>query len=170
MTTEKESDYWFVLRTKQYKEVLTYNELRRQMVETFLPLARLRSSVYGRPAIVHTPLFPCYVFARFGSDSLFRVKNTRGVREIVSTGGEPTAVPEIIMDDLVSRCINGVAELPPKRFHSNERVLVKSGVFRGWDAIFQRHLSDSDRVAILLGNLESSGVRVVLPTSFIARA
>jgi transcriptional antiterminator RfaH len=158
---------WFVVRTKPHKELLAYNELRRQAVETFLPLLKAPLPVFGRMAWVRTALFPCYMFARFTHDTVHKVKNTRGVREIVSSSDEFSAVPEHVVDDLMKRCVDGVIELPAKRFEANQRVKVTSGVFRGWDAVFERYLSASERVAILLHAVEATGVRVVLSAQSI---
>jgi transcriptional antiterminator RfaH len=161
---------WFVVRTKPHKELLAYNELRQQGVEPFLPLLKARLPVFGRMAWVRTALFPCYMFARFTQDAVHKVRNTRGVREIVSSPDEFTAVPENVIADLMSRCVDGVIELIPERFKPNEPVKVKSGAFRGWDAVFERYLSATDRVAILLRTVETTGIRVVLPKHSIEKS
>jgi hypothetical protein len=92
-----------------------------------------------------------------------------GVREIVSSDNEPAAVPESIIEDLKARCVDGVVELSPERFRSNEPVKVNVGPVHGWGAIFERYLSADERVAILLGTASATGVRVVLPTSSIGK-
>jgi transcriptional antiterminator RfaH len=161
---------WFVVRTKPHKELLAYRDLRERAVEAFLPLLKVPLPVYGRLAWVRTPLFPCYLFVRFEADATFRVKSTRGVREIVSSDGEPSAVPESIIENLKGRCVEGVVELPPERFRPNEPVKVKVGPFHGWDAIFERYLSADERVAILLRTVEATGVRVVLPVWSICKS
>jgi transcriptional antiterminator RfaH len=146
---------WFVVRTKPHKELLAYNELRRQAVETFLPLLKAPLPVFGRMAWVRTALFPCYMFARFTHDTVHKASD------------EFSAVPEHVVDDLMKRCVDGVIELAPKRFEANEPVKVTSGVFRGWDAVFERYLSATERVAILLHAVEATGVRVVLSAQSI---
>lgn len=160
---------WFVVRTKPHKELLANNELRLRAVEVFLPLLKAPLPVYGRMAWVRTPLFPCYLFARFQSIATFRIRNTRGVREIVSSDNEPAAVPESIIENLKARCVDGVVELPPERFRPNDPVKVNVGTFHGWDAIFERYLSADERVAILLGTASANGVRVVLPAWSIGK-
>jgi transcriptional antiterminator RfaH len=154
---------WFVVRTKPHKELLAHNELCRQAVATFLPLLKAPFQVYGRLAWVRAPLFPCYLFARFPGDATFKVRNTRGVREIVSFDNEPSAVPESVIDELKGRCVDGVVELPSQRFQPNQPVKVTRGAFRGWDAIFERYLRSDERVAVLLRTVETTGLRVVLP-------
>jgi transcriptional antiterminator RfaH len=154
---------WFVVRTKPHKELLAYNEVRQHVVEALLPLLKAPRPVYGRLAWVRTPLFPCYLFARFELDKTFKVRNTRGVREILSSDNEPIALPESVIEDLKGRCVDGVVELPRQSFGPNESVKVKLGPFRGWDAIFERYLSADERVALLLRTVGTTDIRVVLP-------
>ena len=170
MNLEGDGPNWFVVRTKPHKEQLAYNELLRQAIEAFLPLLKAPLPVYGRLAWVRAPLFPCYMFARFANDATFKVKNTRGVREIVSSDHEPTVIPENVINDLKARCVDGVVELPPERFRPNQPVKVRTGAFQGWDAIFERYISADERVAILLRTVETTGVRLVLPRWSIGKA
>src|SRR6185437_2122815 len=167
MTSEHTT--WFLIRTKPHKEQLANTDLERRGVDSFLPLLKTRQPVYGRPAWVCAPLFPCYLFARFTPDSLFTVRNTRGVRDIVSTNGEPSPAPENVISQLHERCKDGVVELPPERFEPNQPVKIRSGAFEGWDAIFERYLSGEERVAILLRTIDA-GVRVVLPAWMISKS
>ena len=160
---------WFLIRTKPHKELLADSDLQRRRIETFLPLLKTRVPVYGRPAWVCVPLLPCYLFARFASDSLFTVRNTRGVRDIVSTNGEPSPVPEGVIAELKGRSIDGVVELPPERFETNQPVKIKSGALQGWEAIFDRYLSGEERVAILLRTIDAGGVRVILPAWLLSK-
>ena len=164
-----DASIWFLIRTKPHKEQLADSDLQRRRIETFLPLLKTRVPVYGRPAWVCAPLFPCYLFARFTSDSLFTVRNTRGVRDIVSTNGEPSPVPEGVITELKERSVDGVVELPPEQFEPNQPVKIRSGAFQGWDAIFDRYLSGEERVAILIRTIDS-GVRVVLPAWLLSKA
>jgi transcriptional antiterminator RfaH len=161
---------WFVIRTKSHKEQLAYSELVRHGVETFLPLLSVRTQVYGRPARIRTPLFPCYLFARFAAESAFRIKNTPGVRGIVSSDDEPSPIPNNVIEQLRERCANGVLEVPPERFQANDSVKIKSGAFRDWEAIFERYLSGEERVAVLLRVVEATGVRVVLPAWLLRKS
>lgn len=135
--------------------------------EVFLPLLRTRR----RLKVALSPLFPCYVFARFDlRRDYFTVKYTSGVHGLVSAGREPLAVPASIIEDLRQRCSDGALELPRKAFGRGERVKVVSGPFRGFDAIFERYLSSSERVAILLEAIQAQGIRVVLPSDFVGES
>jgi hypothetical protein len=47
---------------------------------------------------------------------------------------------------------------------------VVDGPFRGFEAIFERYLSGTERVAILLSAVEASGLRVVLSATAVAKS
>jgi transcriptional antiterminator RfaH len=164
-----EAPDWFVVRTKPHKERLAYSELARHSVEAFLPLLKAPVRVYGRRAWVCTPLFPCYLFACFEDGAAFKVKNTRGVRGIVSSDNEPCVIPERVVEDLKRRCIDGVVELPAERFEPNEPVKVTTGLFEGWNAIFERYLRAEERVAVLLRTVEATAIRVVMPAHSLSK-
>ena len=135
--------------------------------EVFLPLLRARR----RLKVALSPLFPCYLFASFDlRRNYFTVKYTAGVHGLVSAGREPLAVPAAIIEDLKQRCTDGAVELPHKAFGRGERVKVVGGPFRGFDAIFDRYLSSSERVAILLEAVQAQGIRVVLPSDFVSES
>ena len=79
------------------------------------------------------------------------------------------AVPAAIVSEIRRRGVDDVIEIPDKPFDTGERVLVVDGPFRGFEAIFQRYLAGAERVAILLSAVESSGLRVVLSASAVAK-
>ena len=136
-------------------------------IDIFLPLLR----THRRHKTILAPLFPCYLFARFDlRNNYFSVKYTPGVQGLVSAGREPLAVPTAIVEELGRRGQDGVVELPPRAFGRGERVKVVEGPFRGFEAIFERYLSSSERVAVLLDAIESQGVRVVLPVEFVGES
>jgi transcriptional antiterminator RfaH len=133
-------------------------------------LLKAKAPRWGRMAVSIAPLFPCYVFARCDLQrDYFEIKYMAGVRAIVSAGADPLAVPAAIVSEIRRRGVNDVIEIPDKPFDAGERVVVIEGPFRGFEAIFQRYLSGSERVAILLSAVESGGLRVVLSASAIAK-
>jgi transcriptional antiterminator RfaH len=156
---------WYLVRTKPHKELWVRDQLTNCSAEVFLPLLRTRR----RLKIALSPLFPCYLFASFDLQrDYFKIKYTAGVHGLVSAGNEPLAVPASIIVDLKGRGSDGAVELPQKAFDRGERVKVISGPFRGFEAIFERYLSSSERVAILLEAVQTQGIRVVMPTDFVS--
>ena len=160
---------WYLVRTKPGKERWVSDQLSAILPEAFLPMLEARSPRWGKMAWSVTPLFPCYVFARFDLRArYFDIRYMTGVQGIVSAGCDPLAVPTSVVDEIKRRGVNGVVKIEPKAFGHGERVRVVAGPFRGFDAIFERYLSGAERVAILLSAVEAKGLRVVLPSSSLA--
>jgi len=161
---------WYLIRTKTGKERWVRDQLATAAPEVFLPMLKAKAPRWGRMAVSITPLFPCYVFAKFDLQrQYFEVKYLPGVRAIVSAGNDPLAVPAAIVSEIRRRGVDDVIEIPDKPFGAGERVVVVEGPFRGFEAIFQRYLSGAERVAILLSAVESGGLRVVLSASAVAK-
>jgi transcriptional antiterminator RfaH len=169
MDLNRETD-WYLVRTKTGKERWVRDQLAKTVPEVFLPLLKARVPRWGRMANSIGPLFPCYVFAKFDLQTkYFDVKYMAGVRGIVSAGTDPLAVPGEIVSEIRRRGVDDVVEIVEKPFDHGQRVMVVDGPFRGFEAIFQRYLSSTERVAILLSAVEASGLRVVLPAAALAK-
>lgn len=161
---------WYLVRTKTGKERWVNDQLSESLPEVFLPMLQTRTPRWGKMALSVVPLFPCYIFARFDLQrSYFDVKYLPGVQGIVSAGNDPLVVPLCVVDEIRQRAVDGVIKLEEKPFDSGERVRVVEGPFRGFEAIFDRYLSGAERVAILLSAVEANGLRMVLPTSAVAK-
>jgi transcriptional antiterminator RfaH len=170
MTEEPAAHNWYLVRTKPGKERWVRDQLRSIVAEVFLPLLRARAPRWGRMATAVTPLFPCYLFARFDlHERYFEVKYLPGVSAIVSAGSDPLAVPPAIVSEIRRRGVDDVVEIKQAPLGSGERVVVVEGPFRGFEAIFERYLSGAERVAILLGAVEARGLRVVLPAHAVVK-
>lgn len=169
MEFNRETD-WYLVRTKTGKERWVRDQLAKMVPEVFLPLLKAKAPRWGRMTNSIGPLFPCYVFARFELQAkYFEVKYMAGVRGIVSAGADPLAVPRDIVTEIRRRGVDDVVEIAEKPFDQGERVMVVEGPFRGFEAIFQRYLSSTERVAILLNAVEANGLRVVLPAAALAK-
>jgi transcriptional antiterminator RfaH len=161
---------WYLIRTKPGKERWVRDQLSGTLPDVFLPMLRARMPRWGRLAVSVTPLFPCYVFARFElSVRYFDIKYLPGVQGLVSAGTDPLIVPETIVEEIKLRGVNDVVEIHEKPFDNGQAVRVVEGPFRGFEAIFDRYLSGAERVAILLNTIQTTSLRVVLPASALAR-
>jgi transcriptional antiterminator RfaH len=161
---------WYLVRTKPGKERWVSDQLAAILPEVFLPMLEARTPRWGRLAWSIVPLFPCYVFARFELQTrYFDIRYMAGVQGIVSAGCDPLSVPSSVIEEIKRRGVNGVVKIEPKGFDNGERVRVIEGPFRGFEALFERYLSGPERVAILLTTVEANGLRVVLPSSALAR-
>src|ERR1700678_312749 len=167
---DKQQPHWYLVRTKTGKERWVRDQLANVVPEVFLPMLKAKTPRWGRMAVSIAPLFPSYVFARFDLQTqYFDVKYMAGVRAIVSAGSDPLAVPAPIVSEIRRRGVDDVIEIPDKPIGSGERVVVVEGPFRGFEAIFQRYLAGTERVAILLSAVESGGLRVVLSASAVVK-
>ncbi|MHB8384596.1 MAG: transcription termination/antitermination protein NusG [Candidatus Binataceae bacterium] len=162
---------WYLIRTKPGKERWVRDQLRPTIPDVFLPMLRAKTPRWGRMIMSVSPLFPCYVFARFDLEArFFDIKYMAGVRGFVCAGSDPLAVPEAIVEEIRNRGIDDIVEIVEPPFDSGQRVTVVDGPFRGFEAVFDRYLSGAERVAILLSAVESGGLRVVLPAAAVAKS
>jgi len=168
-TMEAHSDRWYLIRTKQYKENLARIRLSGFVSETLLPLLRTERPQWGRVSSAVVPLFPCYLFGSFDLKSAYhKIIRTPGVVGVVRTGEEPAEVDDSIIEEIRCRGRNGIVELPDEAFRVGQTVQVKNGPLRGLSAIFERYLSGTARVAILLDAVSGANLRVILPPNQIA--
>ena len=146
---------WYAVYTQPYREGVAEAHLRRFCEDVFCPRYRRRLIRRGYRHDAVRPLFPNYVFAAFDHQRRFRaVHYARGVRRVVTFGGEPAVVPAELLAGIAARMEDGVVVLPPPRWTSGERVEIVAGPLQGWCGIFERHMSGAERVAILLDTLK----------------
>lgn len=135
----------------------------------FLPWLRSRRRIGSRYQWVLIPLFPGYLFCRL--DLYVSGKAARylpGVVDFLKFGSRIAEVGVEVIQGLRERCPNGVAQFQPPAYKAGERVMVKEGPFSGLEAIFERQLKGSERVAILL-DLLGRQTRLVVSTEVISR-
>jgi transcriptional antiterminator RfaH len=160
---------WYLIRTRQHKERLVQCQLAQFVSSTFLPLTQTKHWQCKKVSETTVPLFPCYIFGLIHLESEYhRVMRTRGVVGFIGAGEEPSVVDDSIVEEIKRRGRNGIVELPGKQFKSGQTVQVHTGVLRGLNAVFERYLSGSDRVALLLNEVRGANVRVILSSSQIA--
>ena len=160
---------WYVIRAKLRKETVVERRIRDLGLEVFLPWLRCRRRVGSRYQWVLSPLFPGYLFCRL--DIVLSGKAARyapEVKDFVKFGNRIAEVGEDVVRDIRDRYPGGVAELRPRPYQAGEPVLVREGPFAGLGAIFEREMTGSDRVAILL-ELLGRQTRLVISSEMIAR-
>lgn len=160
---------WYVLRTKPRKESAVEKRLGDLGLEVFLPWLRLRRRIGTRFRWLLVPLFPSYLFCRL--DIALSGKVSRyapGVKDFVKFGSRIAAVEDEVIKTLRGSCPGGVAVIRPRPFRNGEPILIKEGPFAGLEAVFEREMVGSERVAILL-ELLGRQTRLVLASEMIAR-
>ncbi len=148
--------YWYVLNTKPKKEF---------QVEKIFKEAGFR--IYN-PKYIHEqvikPFFPCYEFIYFEFPAQYRlVRYTRGVKKVVGNSEGPISISSELIQNIKVREVNGLIELEkygesPK---INDEIEIMEGPFKGFRGIFQKELSDKDRVMILLNYVSYQGQMII---------
>ena len=160
---------WYVVRTKLRKETVVEKRIADLGLEVFLPWLRSRRRVGTRYQWVVSPLFPGYIFCRL---DLFlsgkAVRYAPGVKDFVKFGSRIAEVGEDVVKEIRDRCPQGVAEIKPRPYRLGEPVMIREGPFAGLEAVFEREMVGSERIAILL-ELLGRQTRLVLSSEMIAR-
>lgn len=142
---------WYVIETKPKREEEVDSYLSERGVDIFNPLLETVSARNGRLNRELKALFPNYIFGKFDLDQNYPlVRWARGVRKVLGFGGYPVPVSEEAIEIIKERTdANGIVR-ETHQFEPNDLVRIKSGPLKDLWGIFERWVSDSDRVRILL--------------------
>lgn len=145
---------WYALRSKPRREVFAASMLTRGGIEVYLPQARIHRQ-HGKPPVLE-PFFPGYLFGRLDPRraELHLAKYTPGVLHVVGYGDEAWPVPDGLIQAIQQRLERGRGSGVWDRFRQGERVVVTSGPFKGIEAVFDRSLSPTGRVRVLIQLLQ----------------
>ncbi len=159
---------WYALSTKPRHEHQAASSLETLGVQTLCPRLMRRKIVRRKWRDVLSPLFPGYIFARFDPNASFRaVSYARGVRKIVSFGNTPVIVDEDIITGIKARMVEGYVMVTPTSLSPGQTVRIQSGPLEGQEAIFEREMSDHQRVVLML-NAIAARWRVIVPLDQVA--
>lgn len=161
---------WYVIQTKPKKEKEAESYLSTNGVEVFNPLMETFSTRNGRISKDLKPLFPGYIFGKFDLEKDFSlVRWARGVKKILGFGGYYTPVSEEVVKIIKERTDSQGVVRKTYHFKPNDVVSIKSGPLRNLLGIFERWVSGSERVRVLL-NLIGYEPAVELHCSMIEKA
>lgn len=165
-----ETQRWYVAQTQPKKERLAREQLERQEFVSFLPMVkRLRKGAVGAQ-YASKPLFPGYIFVAFDleRERWRSINGTIGLRQLVSFGDQPAALPDGFTEALMRR--TGKDENCPLEGHLEDGapVRVVGGIF---DDLTGTLLAarPQERVVVLL-DLLSGPRKVQLQRSQLIRA
>jgi transcription antitermination factor NusG len=161
--------YWYVLHSKPHKEEMLAEQLELRRIETFAP--RIRVQVVNPRARKVRSYFPGYIFVhtdleKLGLSVLQYVPGSAG---LIAFGGEPAFVPDGLIHAIRQRVdeINSSGGELFDVLKSGETVMVHSGPFAGYEAIFDMRLPGTERVRVLLKLLRNRKMPVELPAGYI---
>lgn len=146
---ELQNVHWYLVMSKPRQEDRALKNLTRQGYPCFLPKVGVERIRNGKIQINQEPLFPRYVFIQLSSSehNWGPIRSTLGVTTLVRFGIEFAKVPTSVIESIQSFA-SAHKELA---FEQGERILIKSGPFKGIEAEF-RNL-DGDARAIVLVEL-----------------
>jgi len=142
---------WFALYTSARAEKKVDWILKRQQVDSFVPVVPLERQWHDRRKVVDWPLFPSYVFARFPLSKLYTVLATPGIAFMVTCNGRPAPIAhqEIANIAAFARALARGGSLPtPVSFEAGERVRIAAGPFAGVEGVV---LEQRGRRRVLVG-------------------
>ncbi len=143
---------WYVIQTKPKKEEDVTSYLSMKGLEIFSPLMEdfvIRNGVICR---IFKPLFPSYIFGKFELEKDYSlVRWARGVKKVLGAAGSyPTPIAEEVVEIIRRRADAQGIVRRSSHFQADDPVRIKSGPLKDLLGIFERWLSDGERVRILL--------------------
>jgi transcription antitermination factor NusG len=142
---------WYVIQTKPKKEGEATSYLSTKGVEIFSPLIESFTNRNGRMSKELKALFPGYIFGKFDLEQNYPlVRWGKGVKGVLGFGGYPTPISEDVVGVIKERTdTQGVVRVR-QHFNPNDVVRIKTGPLKDLLGIFERWVSDNERVRILL--------------------
>ncbi len=160
---------WYLVRSKPRQEAIAEMNLQRWDVETFCPQLKQTKRIRGKNRTVITPLFPGYLFSRFDPYTEYRkVVYAHGVANVVMFGMTPAKVDEEIVESIRARMHEGFVSLSLSKLIPGQTVRIQEGPFKGLLAVFERELTGTQRVALLLKNV-SYTARVIIDREWVTQ-
>lgn len=132
---------WYAVQVKPQHEKAAERRFHDFGREAFLPLYRTRRRWSDRIKELELPLFPGYVFCRFGSDEKAAVLSVPGVRSIVTFGRIPAPIPGAEIEAVQAILRAGVPVRPWPGLEIGRQVRVESGPLRGVQGVLLRFKS-----------------------------
>jgi transcriptional antiterminator RfaH len=141
---------WYVARTKPRREAEAAAILEQRGVRVYLPMLRKTRPRAGRRT--SEPLFPGYLFARLQvpSEQWLAARSAPDVEYFLGQAGSPTPLPAEFVPALECRLQANDHAGAPSDFRRGDRVAIKHSPFEYVEAIFDRALTASGRVRVLV--------------------
>jgi len=142
---------WYVIETKPKKETEATSYLSTKGVEMFSPLIETFALRNGGMNKELMPLFRGYLFGKFDIEHDYPlVRWARGVKKVLGFGGYPTPISEEVVRIIKERADSQGIVRVKHHFMPNDVVRLKAGPLKDLLGVFERWLSDGERVRILL--------------------
>jgi transcription antitermination factor NusG len=130
--------FWYALYTRHQHEKMVDQVLTNKGFNTFLPLYATTHNWKDRTKALSLPLFPCYVFLKGGIERRLQILTTPGIYGLVSSAGQPAAIPDIEIDAIRRAVESGARVEAHPYLKCGNWVRVKSGPLTGIEGILVR--------------------------------
>lgn len=143
---------WHLLRSKPNQDSIAEYNLTNQGFEVFRPIVG-KSIKKGRKNIKSgASLFAGYMFVKLDltAQDIVPIRSTKGVLGLIRFGKEFASVPIKIIE-YIKKQQQDVNDrlLEIESYHKGDDLVIKSGIFKGQNAVFQEY-KNSERVVLLL--------------------
>jgi transcriptional antiterminator RfaH len=148
--------YWACARLESRREALALHCLGLAGYETYLPRLCERRVSHGRRITVTPPLFPGYIFVVIQDGRWWNARWSPGISTIILAGNVPAKIPDVVIEEIKSREVDGLINLPKPLsapgLRPGAQVKILGGPFRGFMATLVG-LRPQQRVEVLLALL-----------------
>ena len=129
---------WYAIYTRHQHEKMVAQILTSKGFNTFLPLYAASHNWKDRIKALSLPLFPCYVFLKGGLERRLQIITTPGIYGLVSSAGQPAAIPDIEIEAIRRVVESGVRVEAHPFLKCGDRVRIKCGPLAGIEGILVR--------------------------------
>jgi transcription antitermination factor NusG len=149
---------WYAIYTRHQHEKTVAQILTGKGFNTFLPLYATTHDWKDRTKALTLPLFPCYVFLKGGIERRLQIITTPGIYGLVSSAGQPAAIPDIEIE-AIRRVVDSGTRVEIHPFlKCGSWVRVKCGPLAGIEGILVR----KKNVSRLVLNVEILGTAAAI--------
>lgn len=146
---------WYAVQVKRYNERRGERQLHLRGISVLLPFIEVVRRYRTRRVTLLEPLFPGYLFAHMQAmeatpERWQALRWAPGVRRILGTGDQPIPVDEAVIDAIRERTGELGFVRPVLGHVPGSRVRIRGGPMAGLEAVFDRPMSRSGRVRVLL--------------------
>ena len=151
---------WFFIYTKSRNEKKVAELLKKNGVEVFCPLVKLKKSWSDRKKIVETPLFNSYVFVNLSEKDRNVVFNVPGVIRYLFWLKKPAIARDSEIESLKNVLHETMDSFTIENYQIGDTVKISEGVFKGLDGVIEKQSNNKLHVI-----LENVGIKITLQRS-----
>jgi transcriptional antiterminator NusG len=156
------SSVWFAVQTRPRYEKKVASELQEKDLEVFLPMLASRHQWSDRRRMVHTPLFPGYLFVRIPptKEARIAVLSTNGATGFVGVRGAGITIPEREIESVRTVLAQGIPVQAHLFLTVGDPVRVRGGSLDGVEGILLAKNDDFSLVVSIKIIQRSLSIRI----------